>query len=602
MAQSYLRNGQYFMGSSRPEYRPDQYQYGGDSMLGKILPIQRRILKPESQSAEFVGYDDTGRPIYDVVTTPAELGPVERGPSLMSRMLGGLRNAYSAATEDPQAMAGALGGAMQGQIEAAAAGGRVWDPETQQMVEFDPMMAAVGTAPGGVGALMAAEPGAAVLGSFGSAIKEYPALRKIAPYLTDEEKGLFENPQWRKQGSSVIQTYKNLPSVKEMASVATAGGAKRGWYKESYDAIQDIFANPQNPDDPERFTALLAALSPQTSVESNLKNALSVWKNWLAKGRPNDPAKILQIMGESVEGDKGAESVLGAWRNNSYRALTVPNAKELLGSVGLSGPKVQSFMRNLAGDFNEVTNDAWMAKLSSIDQGLFGGAKRASFADEFGDIGIKGPGYLAQNAKQRQAAEMLGWSPAEVQETGWSFGKTLSDIASQPNYVIRSMEQGGIAVPEMYRGLGSQTAESALRGGYLTDAAVGGTPAFGDLVRQGEYARLLQGAGYTAPPPNLMNKVFTSPYDRVGVGPEDLAKTSEGRDLIRAARRLDMFQRRSDAYSALKTAQELKSMAKTTTEQRRAAQRIAQASRMLQRSASEMPLIPVDKKFRQYLK
>jgi len=167
MAQSYLRNNQYFMGSSRPEYRPDQYQYGGDSMLGKMLPIQRRILKPESQSAEFVGYDDTGRPIYDVVTTPAELGPVERGPSLMSRMLGGLRNAYSAATEDPQAMAGALGGSMQGQIEAAAAGGRVWDPETQQMVEFDPMMAAVGAAPGGVGALRVAEPGSVVLGAMG---------------------------------------------------------------------------------------------------------------------------------------------------------------------------------------------------------------------------------------------------------------------------------------------------------------------------------------------------------------------------------------------------------------------------------------------------
>ncbi|MFZ9069508.1 MAG: DUF7178 family protein, partial [bacterium] len=398
----------------------------------------------------------------------------------------------------------------------------------QQMTEFDPLMAAAGAAPGGVGALRAAEPGSAVLGSFGSALKEYPQLRKIGMYLTDEEKGLFENPQWRRQGQSLIDQYKSLPSSKEMASVALAGGAKRGWYKESYDAIQDIFANPQYPDDPERFTALLAALSPQTSVESNLKNALSVWKNWLAEGRPRDPDKILDVMGKSVEGDKGAESVLGAWRNNSYRALTVPDAREMLGHVGLSGPKVQSFMRNLAGDFNEVTNDAWMAKLSSIDQQLFGGASRANISDEFGSIGIKGPGYLAQNAKQREAAAMLGWSPAEVQETGWSFGKTLSDIASQPNYVVKSMENAGLQVPDMYRGIGSQTAESALRGGFMTDAAVGGTPAFGDLVRQGEYARLLQGAGYTAPEPSPMMKVFTSPYDRIGVGPDELDKTPMG--------------------------------------------------------------------------
>jgi len=456
-------------------------------------------------------------------------------------------------------------------------------------------------APLGIATAAASGPGEVILGSFGSAIKEFPQLKKLAPYLTDEEKALFDNPQWRKQSDNTLNIYKELPPVREMATVAKAGGAKKGWYKDSYDAIQNIFENAEYHDDPERFTALLAALSPQTSVESNLRNALATWKNWLAAGRPQDPDKILKVMGDSVEGNKGIESVLGAWRNNSFRALTSPDAKQMLGTTGLSGPKVQSFFRNLAGDFDEVTNDAWMAKLSSINQSLFGGQNRASFADKFGNVGIKGPGYLAQNAKQRQAAELLGWDPAEVQETGWSFGKTLSDLAGQPNYVIKSMENSGIAVPEMYRGLPVQTAESALRGGYLTDEAIGGTPAFGDLMHVPEYRDLLTGAGYSLPERSTTVKQYTSPYDRISTAPSDLAKTQEGRDLIMASRRIDKMQRRSDAYRAIDMSNELMAKALTGKDRRSAAQRLNQASKMLQRSTSELPMVDVDPAYRGFL-
>jgi hypothetical protein len=456
-------------------------------------------------------------------------------------------------------------------------------------------------APVGIATAAAAGPGEVVLGSFGSAIKEFPQLKKLAEYLTDEEKALFDNPQWRKQSDNTLNIYKELPPVREMATVAKAGGAKKGWYKDSYDAIKNIFENSEYPDDPERFTALLAALSPQTSVESNLKNALATWKNWLAAGRPQDPDKILKVMGDSVEGNKGVESVLGAWKNNSFRALTVPDAKQMLGTTGLSGPKVQSFFRNLAGDFDEVTNDAWMAKLSSISQSLFGGQNRASFADNFGNVGIKGPGYLAQNAKQRQAAELLGWNPAELQETGWSFGKTLSDLAGQPNYVIKSMENAGIVVPEIYRGLPVQTAEATLRGGYLTDEAIGGTPAFGDLMQVPEYRDLLTGAGYALPERSTAVKQYTSPYDRINTPPSDLVRTQEGRDLIMASRRIDKMQRRSDAYRAIDMAKQLMTKALTNSDRRSAAQRLNQASKMLQRSASELPMVDVDPAYRGFL-
>ena len=207
---------------------------------------------------------------------------------------------------------------------------------------------------------------------------------------------------------------------------------------------------------------------------------------------------------------------------------------------------------------------------------------------------------MAQNAKQRQAAEMLGWQPAEVQETGWSFGKTLSDLYSQPNYVIRTMEGAGASVPEMYRGLQTQTAESALRGGYLTDQAIGATPAFGDLVKLDPYASLLTGAGYKIPKSVSTPRNLTSPYDRIGVGPDELNKTIQGRDLLMASRRLDKVQRRTDAQSAIDMAMALKKNARTASDIRSAAQRMAQAKRIMQRSVSELPNIPLDKEYRNY--
>ena len=109
-------------------------------------------------------------------------------------------------------------------------------------------------------------------------------------------------------------------------------------------------------EDAPRFTALLAALSPQTSVESNLQNALQVWTGWVAAGRPQDVATIKKIMGENVQGDKGDASVLNAWLNNTLIALLTPDD-----AITLSGPKVNSFSLNLQGYMNEVTNDAWMA-------------------------------------------------------------------------------------------------------------------------------------------------------------------------------------------------------------------------------------------------
>lgn len=310
-----------------------------------------------------------------------------------------------------------------------------------------------------------------------------------------------------------------LPTAKEMANVALAGKAKRGWYANSANAIIQTFGH-----DAPRFTALLAATSPQTSVENNLLNALNVWKNWDAAGRPTDPKQILAVMGRSVQGSKGEKSVLGAWLNNSVRALTDADPAKTV----LSGPKVNSFMHNLRGKVDEVTNDAWMANYALIDQSLFGGSLTKG-----GDPG-KGPGYLAMSSVAREAAakltQMTGeeWTPAEVQETVWSWAKTAYELS----------ESTGRPVVDL------------VKSGALTDELIGSTPAFGELFNEPRYGSILDEAGLPRPSRPGEGAGARAPA-QAGPGAAGQAgpPAPAAREVSRAARRLDALkaQRREAA-------------------------------------------------------
>ena len=357
----------------------------------------------------------------------------------------------------------------------------------------------------------------------------------------------------------LVDLFDKLPSVREMAAVAEAGQAKRGWYEGSVSVLQEIFE-----DDAPRFAALLAALSPQTSVESNLFNALAVWGKWLAAGRPRDKRSILRIMAESVEStpmesrpldnlqklaktvnlsarlsgmarrktgatrnykqawsdyqaDKTKEnllrafrlattpvmgmtdahrksvqafqeriarvSVMDAWENNTVRALQHDYVKHGGRPPTISGPKVNSFMLNLMGVAHEVTNDTWMAIFAAIDQKLFEGGLNAAGqidpADPKADPG-KGFGYLAFTARVRATAAYLtkltgeSWTPAEVQETIWSWSKVLYEMATEGKSPLDVLESGEI-----------------------TDEKVGEAPDFAQLFKdEPRYTKLLRDAGY----------------------------------------------------------------------------------------------------------
>jgi hypothetical protein len=288
-------------------------------------------------------------------------------------------------------------------------------------------------------------------------------LQKAIKNLTPEEQAKFRSDTAQK----FVSILSELPSTKEFAAAAIGGKAKKGWYEGSAQAILQVFG----PDAP-RFAALLSATSPQTSVESNLFNALQVWKNWTAAGRPTDRDAIVKVMGQSVQGSKGEESVLDAWINNSVRALSSEDPSKVV----LSGPKVNSFMLNLQGNVDEVTNDAWMAAFSLVDQKIFGGSLTKG-----GDPG-KGPGYLAMNARVREAAAYLTkvtgetWTPAEVQETIWSWAKTLYETAGSAGE--------------------SRSAVQLIRDNAITDQLIASTPDFRTLFYDTRFQPILEQAGY----------------------------------------------------------------------------------------------------------
>ena len=150
----------------------------------------------------------------------------------------------------------------------------------------------------------------------------------------------------------------------------------------------------------------------------------------------------------------------------------------------------------------------------------------------------KTPGYLAMTAKIRRVAKTLTkntgdtWTPAQVQETVWSWAKTLYELAEQ-------------------RGT---TAEELLRSGQLTDAAIASTPDFASLLTQDATVREILEAGGYGPALSAIEETVTRGPGR------DPGATGRGRTgtggarvtpaLLRNVRRLDALRTQRAAATA----------------------------------------------------
>lgn len=275
---------------------------------------------------------------------------------------------------------------------------------------------------------------------------------RIMQALASDRQDLLATQQARRTAAEV---YRHIP-VEPLAAGALAGVTKRGWYANSARALVDIFG----PDAP-RFASLLAALSPQSTVEENLKSALEIWNFWreMPATLQRDPETLAQAFAVATGHVKEMEGRIG----NAVRALT---ADDPVATV-LSGPKVDAFRRNLLGDVQHATLDTWMAKGANIPQTAFGG--RAPTKDQIAggrpaDVSVAPPGYLAYEARLAETADQLSkmtgrrWTVPEVQETVWSWLKSLEEgtsVAATPDFASLMgrepyaglLRQGGLPEP-----------------------------------------------------------------------------------------------------------------------------------------------------------
>lgn len=272
---------------------------------------------------------------------------------------------------------------------------------------------------------------------------------RLAQKIQQEiEEGLMDSPEQlaafranvsAKNGwARAMRNYALMPDPNVIASAALAGANQYGWYRTSGKALGQVFGT-----DAPRFVGLLAATSPRVSVEDNLRIAMNFWENWEAAGRPKITKKnvngfmpfLKEVEIALEEGEDVATArrkAMESWQNNIMRVLNPEDETFFSSSLAdilnnpydeatgglLGGSKVDAFFANLMGETKRATQDAWMARLSGVDQGR---------------IARKGVFWPLRAVYKRAADEIAtrtGQSVdvANVQEMAWSFTRALGEI------------------------------------------------------------------------------------------------------------------------------------------------------------------------------
>lgn len=236
--------------------------------------------------------------------------------------------------------------------------------------------------------------------------------------LTPEEIGLLSEGNGRAE--RFVDMVHALPDKKFYVAAAQGGEAARKWYEDSRKAIQEVYGS-----DSTRFLALLAALSPQTSVKGNFFNAARVFAAWDESGRTKDKEKLAKIFRDNLVTDQGREdgkNAMDAWTINGARTLVADDPM----SIRISGPKVSSFMMNLLGHTAEVTNDRHMLAFAGLTE-----KTNLAYRLKGKELADKAPAYMALSVRVRQAARELGWEPSETQAAVWSWWNSLKRLSNE---------------------------------------------------------------------------------------------------------------------------------------------------------------------------
>jgi hypothetical protein len=175
----------------------------------------------------------------------------------------------------------------------------------------------------------------------------------------------------------IENTENQLPDLKRLMKLWRQGMAGKDWYAKANKEVHQIFG-----EDAPVFLDMLAATSPDTSVQANVTFALAAYKQW----------KLGEPFG--LESHK-----YPAPRNMLYRIAA--GEKDWVNPN--TAPKVYNFRRNLHGDTEAVTVDRWMADTFGFGRG--GGLTDARY--KFIDYALT------------QAAKKAGVSPRDFQAGLW---------------------------------------------------------------------------------------------------------------------------------------------------------------------------------------
>ena len=228
---------------------PIDYKYGGDTGLaGPFIGERRPILRQEQSM--IVGYNSDGSAIIE--TIPAQYGPSEfdssysparRGLSKLNDVFFGDANEQSAALSGITEALRAVPEYLKGQYDAGMGGGTVFNPETQQIQEFDPTAVMLGGAPAGLKAVRNIPSNQVILGTMGS---------KTAKYTPDQRRAMDE---LESQGMDTENLFLHGTSddIRQPSSWKT-GYRDSGWIGEGFygatpdgSRISDFYANTAAP-------------------------------------------------------------------------------------------------------------------------------------------------------------------------------------------------------------------------------------------------------------------------------------------------------------------------------------------------------------------
>jgi hypothetical protein len=232
--------------------------------------------------------------------------------------------------------------------------------------------------------------------------KVVPGWAEVSQFLTPEDRAATSASVQR----NVVDLV-NKFDPKWVEDAAKAGSAAKGWYSRATALIQHMFG-----DEAHRFTNFVASLSPQKDVEQNLADALNFYNLWQEAGKPVGPEneKVIRDLTERAEVGMSGQVA----RNQLY--------ENLVNDVQPTGPKVSNFAKNLKGNMDAVTKDRWMAYLFGNNERMFRWFKEGS---------PKPAVHLAADALIRAVGQSIGMLPAEVQETSWSFLRTVVNLTEK---------------------------------------------------------------------------------------------------------------------------------------------------------------------------